>query len=246
MPIEFRLYPTKESFVKRFTNRELELPSPFLYKFLQREWTEQYFNRKEMGEELLTLYQYTVELQGLARLYENACNPNKMAKRYRIVTDGPLIEIQKGIQNAILSCLDSLYRRIDKHTILEALEPEYKKSFELWNSYLKGMPYPEEIRENANGHLLSDEVMDEIMTFIDRAPKDMIESVTISEDDVIKNFLRYAIKLGIKMNSEVYRELYECLEEFSLIPSEQYHSHMKNSSPYVRENYIKMKVKRLQ
>lgn len=246
MPEHKRVYPTKDNFLHFLTNKDLEPYASALYEFLRKAWSVKHYNEQQIGRDLHTLQSYTHQLQELARFYKFACDPQKLGKRFKITHETALKEIKFGIQKGILACLDSLYRRIDLHVLVAPLEPDNQKNFNLWVNYLKGIPYPEEILENTGDHLVDEGVMNEVFAFIERAPKDMADSITISADDVTKDFLRYAKDLGIKMNSEAYRELYDILDMFALIPEEQYQYHMKFPGSYMRENYIKMKVRRLQ
>lgn len=52
-------------------------------------------------------------------------------------------------------------------------------------------------------------------------------------------FLLHAKRIGVPLNNQIYRDLYDFMEYLDLIPAHILDSHKLNTQRYVRENYIK-------
>lgn len=120
-------------------------------------------------------------------------------------------------------------------------------SRELWDKWAKSLawlPQRETIKHDEDDNIPAEE-MQEVIDLIKSCLDDAREYVVFSENNAIDAIITKAKDLGVKMCNASYRELYDLLVFFDLIPRDQVDYHIKTPSRYVRENYIKAKANRL-
>ena len=119
-----------------------------------------------------------------------------------------------------------------------------KQLWDKWANTLAILPQKDTIAKDDDGDITEDGINDAISDIkycLDHAE----EYVVYTEGNIADEIIKKAHELGLKMCNASYRELYECLEFFDLIPRDQVTLHKKTTSRYARENYIKAKVNRL-
>ena len=126
----------------------------------------------------------------------------------------------------------------------EGTSPLAKQLWEKWSKTLAILPQQETIGKDDSGDI-TEEGIEEAISDIQYCLEHAREYVVYSEGNIADEIIKKAHELGLKMCNASYRELYECLVFFDLIPRDQVELHKKTTSRYVRENYIKARVKRL-
>lgn len=140
---------------------------------------------------------------------------------------------------------DELEEPWDKMMMLRKDESK-QISMDLWHKWaidLSILPQKDTIVRDDDDNIPDDE-LDEVISTIEYCLNDAKKFVVITENQIIDDILKKAFELGVEKCNASYRELYECLDFFDLIPKEQKEYHHNTSSKYVRENFIKAKVKR--
>ena len=100
------------------------------------------------------------------------------------------------------------------------------------------IPSVEEIEVRKDGHFDTDSLLrhiDVLSTAIEETKAIML----YSDDQLPISFLLHAKRLGVPMTNAAYRDLYQFMAEYDIIPKQIIESHATNTQRYVKENYIK-------
>lgn len=263
------LYIKKDEFIDRHKNLVLQNFSSDLYEILVRAHKKllgviAVIDSKAMYirqiEDCITILNLAID----ARTAPNEGSRLKIQERrlrdeYAYAMEDLLIkavaeiEEEAHIVDSVGSLDDDTMYVIEVYHLTPA-EPEVKKVnkafFALNYSFLVGwrtnvdekIPTTEELKEVPRP--MSKEYLKQILgrfiTALDHGKRYIIDT----EEVPVRDAFEEIVKLPIHFDNKVYRELYSMCLDLKLIPEEVLISHNKNPGRYVRENYIKSKVKR--
>ena len=121
-----------------------------------------------------------------------------------------------------------------------------KKATKKWQNTMELLPKPEEVEfEEGTPTFIVDASLDKIIRDLTKFLKRTREIIDINEDYRINDILRRAIELGVPKENQYYRDLYHCLEYFSLLDPEQRRLHESNTQHHTKEYFIKSRINRL-
>ncbi len=100
------------------------------------------------------------------------------------------------------------------------------------------IPYFDEIALNKDGHLSITSLRHHVKV-LDTAIEKTRSLPLYTEEHLMLQFLLHAKRIGVPLNNQIYRDLYDFMEYLDLIPAHILDSHKLNTQRYVRENYIK-------
>lgn len=100
------------------------------------------------------------------------------------------------------------------------------------------IPNAEDIEAHEDGHFDTDSLLHHI-DVLSTAIEETRAIQLYSDDQLPIAFLLYAKRLGVPMTNAAYRDLYQFMTEYDIIPKQILESHANNTQRYVKENYIK-------
>lgn len=100
------------------------------------------------------------------------------------------------------------------------------------------IPVVEEIATDEDGHFDNESLLEHI-DILTKAIEETRAIPLYSNEQLPLSFLLRAKRLGVPMNNSAYRDLYQFMTEYDIIPQEILTAHKNNTQRYVRENYIK-------
>ena len=163
------------------------------------------------------------------------------------------IEEESQIVDSVGSLDDDVLYVVEVYHLTSA-EPEIKKvskAFLALNySFLAGwranvdekIPSTEELKEVPRP--MSKDYLKQLLGHFTSTLEHGKRYIITTEEVPVRDAFEEIVKLPIHFDNKVYRELYSMCLDLKLIPEEVLISHNKNPGRYVRENYIKSKVKR--
>lgn len=173
----------------------------------------------------------------------------KLVEYYGAIKSDVMRNINCSISEIMFSEIDSIQLQLDTYMSVAEIEPSYKPIFETWVQHFNDIPNKDWCELEGNGYI-TDESFDEITESVDVMFDFLLESYNTSREDFVDELLRLIISTGVKLNNALYRDIYDCFRILKLIDSGQIKSHditaQNPDSKYVREQYIKQTIKRLQ
>lgn len=121
-----------------------------------------------------------------------------------------------------------------------------KKATKKWQNTMALLPKPEDVDfVEGSPTFIAEACLDRIIHDLQKFLTKTKEIITINEDYRVNDFLRRAIELGVPKENQYYRDLYHCLEYFSLLDPEQRRLHESNTQHHTKEYFIKSRINRL-
>lgn len=157
--------------------------------------------------------------------------------RDEVITDLPISPfIEKTVQDYLLSYIRQAQYTAGTTTSSDPLIVEAIKV--KWTSALEWMPLTTSFEYDEDGRF-TQETFDDAYERIERTYKEAKSLFLVSNNLLMREFLKSVRDLGVPMNNKTYLQVYRCLEHFGWLPPETAKSHKTTPAKYVRENYIK-------
>lgn len=229
---------TKREFHKRFINRPLEPYADSIFDYFSLEVTDR-----------VDAYMIKSSKEGLIENVRDNLNIAYFAKSIRSGSiKGP------GFCISNVDDVRSLKESVDSLLVFRLSEPfreiELQKGFisitkvtDNWHEVIYKLPREKDVVYN--DEYIDDSCLDRMICSMETFMKEAKDLEIVTQETRVVDFLKKAQEMGIPMNNKSYRDFYDCLDFFGLIPAEIKEMHAKTTSKYVRENYIKSKCNRL-
>lgn len=228
---------SKREFHTIFINRPLEPYADLIFDYFSLEVTDR-----------VDAYMIKSSKEGLIENVRDNLNIAYFAKSIR---SGSI----KGSGFCISNVDDvrSLKESVDSLLVFRLSEPfkeiELQKGFtsitkitDNWHEAIYKLPREENVIYN--DEYIDDSCLDNMISCMENFLKEAKDLEIVTQETRVVDFLKKVQDMGIPMNNKFYRDFYDCLVYFGLIPAEVKEAHDKTPSKYVRENYIKLKFKR--
>lgn len=234
---------SKEEFQRLFINKRLEHCAGKIYDI--------FFTGYELGNSFVIveeLYWNLVcildDAARMASLMLDLRNIDWLRENYDIMNIDDMDLMTEALDKVFVEKIAQVTLAVDKLYFTEAMDPESKTAVDRISKEVSMLKTQHEIEFNDNGKIHPLDM--EIYRFHLRGAKETLEhAFDSSRENYINRVLMEIVGMDIRLDNEVYREIYECLEHLGLIPEDVLRSHRNTSSKYVKENYIKAKYKRL-
>lgn len=232
-----------EAFCLLFKNRVLEVASETIYWTLIDEADERdAYSYLQYGLEATV--SYLDEVIALGMFVQKLRDRDYLAKKHKITNAADYQRIHWELEKAFIFKMRQL-ERFDFYIKPEVLAINSVRWIRLrWQDILDDVPTLDNVSGTDDLKISDIElgiVIKEVKAFRTRVLKEFLPS----KDHVVTKYLKRFIYYGFELNNEFYREIYECFEYFRFIPDEIAASHIARPTGYVRESYIKQKVKRI-
>lgn len=231
------------NFKMYYANRVFEPVAETIYDFIYAEYTvndayrflnDTYVEILEKIGELATLVEYIDEVR----------YSGQMTNYYEALSDSVRRKIICSLNNILFDTIDDLLSTVDNNHFWDKLEPSLAPIIDRWETLVNIIPCREDCVIEEDGYIDDDEFFG-----IQQAVSstfDFIEGSYIrSQDEFADAFFRFVIGLKLPLSNKLYRDIYDCMRMLNLLDPEQVRLHDSSTSKYVRENYIKLKIKRM-
>lgn len=234
---------SREDFLRFYTNRPMERVAGLVYDYFAdvRKKNLLYQALESVYNEIL------LNIGGVGMMLdflEDLQEPGHITERYPLMDSNVWRELSIVIKNHLFERIDNLFEKAKGYIEWGQREPELMPVFQTWVSCIDQLPAPEDILVESDGYIPWVELneINELFNFTLDSIEDAFE---VTREEVEVNFLPFVLSTGVTLNNSMYRDIYDCMKMASLIRAEQVRSHDSSTSRYVRENYIKLKIKRL-
>lgn len=252
---------TEEEFKSKFKNRNLEPYASQLYKSVYTiNWLKQVAEQKSAFEQKLA--SYLTEAVDILYMIEEMLSGNFRHNK-RVISDAKILGMLIGDLEMAYRMKIEFYRKyLDETEFNVSSIGEYPVVFMAYdengnevhsnNAYMYGSddqyysglipdpPFNERIFT-----VERPEVIKEYIAAIESVRAYALSKSRFDMELPVKAFLKDVVRMNIPLSNRVYLELYECLVLADSIDSETIHSHEVSREPYCRENFIKLRFKRV-
>lgn len=235
---------SREDFLRFYTNRPMFLIAGRVYDFFDgiRRHNRAYNVLDTVYESVVhdlgtigTMLDFMVDLQGSERLTD-----------YYLMIDKKIWKsISTQMKDFLFADIEHIFKKARGLAKYAEKNPELAPILDRIIDSIDWLPSPEEIPLEGEGYISIDELMG-IQQFVNESFQVIDNIMLITREEVEENFLPFIISTGVKLDNSMYRDIYDCMIMANLIDKEQIHSHDVSTSRYVRENFIKLRFKRLQ
>lgn len=252
---------TEEEFKLKFKNRKLEPYASRLYRCVYSiNWLKQVAEQKSAFE--LTLSSYLTEALDILYLIEEMLSGTFKHKN-RVISDCNILGMLIADLEMAYKMKIGFYRKyLDEAEFKVSCIGEYPVFFESKdengndvisnNAYMYGADdlfYSDKIPNPSPTERIftvkKPEVIKEYIAAVESARAYALSTSKLDMELPVKAFLKEVVKMNIALENKVYLELYECLVLADAIDSDTIHSHDISHDTYCRENFIKLRFKRV-
>ena len=159
-----------------------------------------------------------------------------------IECDEDILEYEIAVQNKVCGYIKRIHSYFDDHCDWSVLIETALKA--RWYSISESVIGVDLMEYDEEGRLTEDSFLDTLGS-INKCLDESKQLMEYSTELMTMAFLDQVKKTGVKLNNDVYREVYKCLYFFGWLDYDQWVSHQKSSSKYIREQFIKQKFNRL-
>lgn len=231
------------NFKMYYANRVFEPVAETIYDFISAEYaindaycylSDEYMEILGKVGELATLVSYIDEVRYSGRL----------TNYYETLSDSVRRKIICSLNNILFDTIDDLWSTVNNNHFWDKLEPSLAPIIDRWETLVNIIPCREECDIEKDGYIDDDEFFG-IQQAISAVFDSIEESYIRSKNEFADAFIRFVIGLKLPLSNKLYRDIYDCMRMLNLLDPEQIRLHDSSTSRYVRENYIKLKIKRM-
>jgi hypothetical protein len=235
---------SREDFLRFYTNRPMYEIADQVYDFFEniRKYNHAYDMLDSVYEEVVlelgtigTMLDFMEDLQGSKRLTEY----------YLLIEKKIWNSISVLMKDYLFNELERIFRKARGLVKYAEEKPEYAPVLDRLIDSIDWLPDPDEIPLEDDGSIPLDDLLG-VHQFVNESLEVVDNVINIAREEVEENFLPFIISTGVKLDNSMYRDIYDCMKLANLIDKDQVRSHDLSSSRYVRENFIKLRFKRLQ
>lgn len=231
------------NFKMYYANRVFEPVAETIYDFISAEYaindaycylSDEYMEILGKVGELTTLVSYINEVRYSGRL----------TNYYETLSDSVRRKIICSLNNILFDAIDDLWSTVDNNHFWDELEPPLAPIIGRWETIVNEIPCREDCVIEKDGYIDDDEFFG-IRQAVSAVFDSIEDSYIRSKNDFADAFIRFVIGLKLPLSNRLYRDIYDCMKMLNVLDSEQIRLHESSTSKYVRENYIKLKIKRM-
>lgn len=164
-------------------------------------------------------------------------------KNYAITSSDDLEYLADTTEKLLLDRLDESYEVLHNMDDIDDIA-DYTKE---WDKALSIIPYREiiEFEElDYGGKRIELSALPYIKKDLESCI-DIVNGFVLEADEGMTNrVIKWALKMKIPLNNEIYQDFYDFLDFYHLIPEAQKKAHMKSLDPYASRSYIRAKFNR--